>query len=295
MIKMFKMPLRAAEGAAGEGGNTPPAQEGLLNTPPTEKPAAPENTEIPANTDPKVNPPQKIAAPEALENKEWWDEEKGALKGEVILEEYKKQAEIAKGLRQKLSKGVNIPAKPEDYKITPAEGLEAFIDVKQPIFGDIKTLAHSLNLSDEQLGGFINGYMKLMVDKKIVSAPKSEEDTAKEKADFLKAERSKLGDKADGLITSAKSFIDTEYKKGIFTESEKNLLSAIADKDAAGIMLVNKIREMAGQPFIPVDNASVDTLPSDRELLSKWKDFSESEQMDILQQRIKLGRPAKFG
>ncbi len=248
--------------------------------------------DVPSND--AAKPAQIIEAPEALGNKDLWDSEKGQLKTDLVLEELNRQTKRAEDLRQKLSKGVDVPKKAEEYEITPEEELKDIIDPKAEVFGDIKELALKNNMSKEQLNGFINGYMKMMVDKGLVTKPMSQEEAAAQKAAYVAEQKKQLGPNADGMIKSAVAFIEAEHRKGIFSEAEKQALMRFADAGATGISVINKLREMAGQPFIPMDNAAMDGLAPDREILANWDKYSDNEKMNILQQRQKLGRPTKF-
>lgn len=254
-----------------------------------------EGQPIPSNTA-KVpeGQQQTFEAPEALANKDFWDSEKGQLKTDLVVEELNRQTKRADDLRQKLSKGLQVPENAEGYEFKAAEGLDSVIDTKAEIFGDIKGLALKNNMTNEQLNGFINGYMQLMLDKGLLKKPMSEEEQKAAHQQYIAEQKDILGNKADTMIQSAVSFIESEYRKGIFDEKEMSALKEFANKSAVNIKVINKLREMAGGPVIPVDNASVEGLPNDREIMEKWGNMSESEKIKVLEQRIKLGRPTKF-
>ncbi len=254
----------------------------------------PQEQEIPSNEGAEQAAAQEIAAPEALTNKDLWDALKGQLKTDETLEELNRQTKRAEDLRQKLSKNGQLPKEAAEYEITPAEGLQDIIDVKAEIFGDIKELAFKNHMSKEQLNGFINGYMQLMLDKGLVQKPLSEQEAKEARAAYVAEQKKRLGAQADTMIQSAVNFIEAQYRKGVLDEGEKAALMRLADRDAAGISALNKLREMAGGPVVPVDNAQTDGLPPDRELVEKWDTYSESEKLRILQQRQKLGRPKHF-
>jgi hypothetical protein len=294
--RFFKYPLMAEDVEGTGGGDAAPIEDNsaarsLLEG--QETPAPKEGLDEVITTKEDITA-TKITAPETLENKEWWDEEKGALKTDAVLEELGKRGKIAADLRKKLSKGVKVPEKAEEYNIAAAEGLETVIDPKAPIFSDIKTLAHGLMMSEEQINGFVNGYMKICLDKGIIKKPLSKEEQEKAQKNYIAEERKKLGDNPDTVLTTVKTFIDGEYRKGTFNEAEKKYLNDVMGSSSTGIIVINKLREMTGQPTIPVDNAAFDGLPPDNQLLSEWGNYTESKQMEVLKQRIKLGRPIKF-
>lgn len=269
-------------------------QGGITEGVQPQQPTQPQEQDIPANEGAEPAATQEIAAPEGLVNKDLWDAQKGQLKTDAVLEELNRQTKRAEDLRQKLSKNGQLPKEAAEYEITPAEGLQDIIDVKAEIFGDIKELAFKNHMSKEQLNGFINGYMQLMLDKGLVQKPLSEQEAKEARAAYVAEQKKRLGAQADTMIQSAVNFIDAQYRKGILDEGEKAALMRLADRDAAGISALNKLREMAGGPVIPVDNAQTDGLPPDRELVEKWDTYSESEKLRILQQRQKLGRPKHF-
>ena len=269
-------------------------QGGITEGVQPQQPTQPQEQDIPANEGAEPAATQEIAAPEGLVNKDLWDAQKGQLKTDAVLEELNRQTKRAEDLRQKLSKNGQLPKEAAEYEITPAEGLQDIIDVKAEIFGDIKELAFKNHMSKEQLNGFINGYMQLMLDKGLVQKPLSEQEAKEARAAYVAEQKKRLGAQADTMIQSAVNFIDAQYRKGILDEGEKAALMRLADRDAAGISALNKLREMAGGPVIPVDNAQTDGLPPDRGLVEKWDTYSESEKLRILQQRQKLGRPKHF-
>lgn len=236
----------------------------------------------------------EIAAPEGLSNKEWWDAEKGQLKTDVVIEELNRQTKRAEDLRKKLSNGVTTPAKAEEYEVTPSDEVKDLLDTKSEIFTGLQQIALKQGLSKEQFSGFVNDYLAMCVEKGVISKPQTEEELKAAQEKYVADQKKILGANADEQIQSAVSFIETQYRKGILDEAEKKELRAFADKSAVTIRALNKLREMAGQPVVPVQNAQNDGLPPDSELIEKWATFSNSKQMEILQQRIKLGRPTKF-
>lgn len=269
-------------------------QGGITEGVQPQQPTQPQEQDIPANEGAEPAAAQEIAAPEGLANKDLWDAQKGQLKTDAVLEELNRQTKRAEDLRQKLSKNGQLPKEAAEYEITPAEGLQDIIDVKAEIFGDIKELAFKNHMSKEQLNGFINGYMQLMLDKGLVQKPLSEQEAKAAREAYVAEQKKRLGAQADTMIQSTVNFIDAQYRKGILDEGEKAALMRLADRDAAGISALNKLREMAGGPLIPVDNSQTDALPSDGELLANWGSYSDGEKMRILQQRQKLGRPKHF-
>lgn len=270
---------------------------GLLEgvTPAVEDNKTDEGQTIPSNTAKAPEGQQQtFEAPEALANKDFWDSEKGQLKTDLVVEELNRQTKRADDLRQKLSKGLQVPENAEGYEFKAAEGLDIVIDTKAEIFGDIKGLALKNNMTNEQLNGFINGYMQLMLDKGLIKKPMSEEEQKAAHQQYIAEQRSILGNKADTIIQSAVSFIESQYRKGIFNETEMKNLKAFADKSAVNVKIINKLREMAGGPVIPVDNSTADGLPTDKEIMEKWGTMSDSEKIKVLEQRQKLGRPVKI-
>ena len=249
---------------------------------------------VPGNTAAETTTATTIEAPEGLSNKDLWDSEKGQLKTEMVLEELNRQTQRAEDLRKKLSKGVDLPKTVEEYNFTAREELKDVIDADSEMFGNLKEIALKNGFSNEQLNGFINDYMALCVENGLVQKPLSAEEQKAAKEAYVAEQKKILGNNANEQIQQAVGFIESQYKKGLFTEAEKKALLSLADKDAVGIMVVNKLREMSGQPTVPMVNAVNDGLMSDREMLEKWVSFSDSEKMNLLQKRMELGRPTKF-
>ena len=255
------------------------------------------NTEetVPGRVDGGVQEPsQPIEAPEELVNKDLWDAEKGQLKTDLVLEELSRQTKRAEDLRKKLSNGVTVPQKAEEYEVVPTEGVKDLLDTKSEFFTGLQGIALKQGLSKEQFNGFVNEYLQMCLDKGVIGKPQSEEEIKAAKEKYVADQKKILGSNADEQIQSAVSFIDTEYRKGVFDESEREALRQFADKSAVNIRVLNKLREMAGQPVVPVQGAKNDSLMTDREIVEKWDTFSDSEKMKILKQRQELGRPVKF-
>lgn len=237
---------------------------------------------------------QTIEAPEGLTNKDLWDSEKGQLKTDLVLEELSRQTKRAEDLRKKLSNGVTVPQKAEEYQVTPTDEVKDFLDTKSEFFTGLQQIALKNGLSKDQFQGFVNDYLGMCVEKGVVTKPQSEEELKAAKDKYVADQKKILGANADEQIQSAVAFIDTEYRKGVFDEEERKALRDFADKSAVNIRALNKFREMAGQPVIPVEGAYHDNLMPDREIIEKWDTFSDTEKMKILKQRQELGRPVKF-
>lgn len=240
------------------------------------------------------NNPQTIEAPEGLSNKDLWDPEKGQLKTELVIEELSRQTKRAEDLRKKLSNGVVVPQKAEEYEVVPTEQVKDFLDTKSEFFTGLQGIALKNGLSKEQFQGFVNDYLGMCVEKGVVGKPQTEEEQKAAQAAYVAEQKKILGANADEQIQSAVAFIETEYRKGVFDENEKKALRDFADKSAVNIRVLNKLREYAGQPVVPVQGAQTDGLMSDAEIIEKWGTMSTAEQMKILKQREALGRPRKF-
>ena len=240
------------------------------------------------------NNPQTIEAPEGLSNKDLWDPEKGQLKTELVIEELSRQTKRAEDLRKKLSNGVTVPQKAEEYEVVPTEQVKDFLDTKSEFFTGVQQIALKNGLSKDQFQGFVNDYLGMCVEKGVVGKPQTEEEQKAAQAAYVAEQKKILGTNADEQIQSAVAFIETEYRKGVFDENEKKALRDFADKSAVNIRVLNKLREYAGQPVVPVQGAQTDGLMSDAEIIEKWDTLSTNEQMKILKQREALGRPRKF-
>ena len=213
------------------------------------------------------------------------------------VESYKKQAT---DMRRKLSKGVDAPAKVEDYDTN-----YKFEDRYEFLTGDesnnathVKDVLKSLDnfafdhgLSVETAKDLKNMYLQYAEEVSIIDG-RSDEEKEQARAEFITEQKKLLGDQADTIIKENLKFFK-EY--GFFNDDEKKALLGAMDKSAVWNSIGLKFRKLFGQNTsadIPVRGVVVSGLADDRTLAREYYDnaTTDSRRMEILQQRIDAGR-----
>lgn len=238
-----------------------------------------------------------IEKPDGLPE-ELWDKERGTLIVDKTLEELNKQTKMASDFRKKISKGLkaDLPEKAEDYVFAFDNEL-AELKIGEDEQGKteleiVKSAAYKSGIGQMQLNDLVNNYFKGMVEKGIVKKPLSEAEAKLENQKFIAEQKSKLGDNADKLITGTVQWIDRNYKTGLFSESQKDILTKFADQGAENIKILDLLRKMTGEPEIPTINAKVEGLPSDEEIARGMDEekYSDTELQKIMEKRYKSGK-----
>ena len=227
-----------------------------------------------------------------------WDKEQGNLIVDKTVEELARQTKIANDIRKKMSKGLkaDVPTKAEDYVFTFDKSLAELKigeDEKgKMVINELKNIAFKNNMSQSQADGFVNDYLKMLVEKGIVQKPLSEAEAKIENDKFIREQRAKLGDNADKIITGAAQFIEQNFKTGIFSEKEKDTLIKFIDSGADNILIIDKLRKLTGEPEVPLTNMKVEGLPSDAEIARNMEagKYTPEEEAEIFKKRSKAGR-----
>lgn len=184
---------------------------------------------------------------------QFWDKEKGVLKDEALATSYNELRKEFNKLSQE--KGQQSPEKAEDYlldykpphRARPKEGqkdgdeLDRYgaLDAKDPVFTAMAAFAKRGNMSPSQF----NEGMQEIMETLHPLLPKVF-DPEKEKA--------LLGEGAEHMIDTNRSWIDTLARNGIVNEDEFNLLLGFGST-ALGVQLTNKLRLNSGEKPIPVN------------------------------------------
>ncbi|MCK4784657.1 MAG: hypothetical protein KAV87_12965 [Desulfobacteraceae bacterium] len=236
---------------SNSNGNSPPTNQapGLLadaggqdgtETPATETPGTPAAPE-----------PGTIAKRPAYISEQFWDAEKGAVKGEDLANSYNVLRKEFNKLSQE--KGGNAPEKAEDYladykpphRSRAAEGqkdgdpLDRYGDLSanDPVFLAMAKFAKKGNMSPAD---FTDGMQDLME----TLHPLLPEVFNPEK------EKGLLGEGAEHMIKTNRDWIDTLARNGVVNEDEFNLLLGFGGT-AIGVQLTNKLRLNSGEKPIP--------------------------------------------
>jgi len=205
-------------------------------------------------TDPSAakDPDAKVDRPSYIAE-QFWDTEKGVLKGEALGTAYN---DLRKEFnKQSQEKGQQAPGKAEDYlleykpplRFRPTgdqkEGdlLDRYgeLNANDPVFIAMSKAAKSAKISSEQF----NDLMQVAMEElhPILPAPFNPE---KEKA--------LLGEGAENMIKTNRDWIDTMVRNGIVNEDEFNLLLNFG-ATALGVQLTNKLRLNSGEKPIPTN------------------------------------------
>jgi len=190
---------------------------------PDEKPAS-ETTD---KTDPEKTPAVEIAERPPEIDEQFWDTEKGVVKGTILGKSYKDLRTEFNKLQQE--KGVKAPEKAEDYlteykpphRMRPTgeqkEGdpLERYGELKadDPVFIAMSKAAKTADLSQGQF----NDLMQVAMEELHPILP-----------ELFNAEKEKalLGDGAENIINTNRDWIDTLARNGVVNEDEFKLLLA---------------------------------------------------------------------
>jgi len=263
-----------------------------------------DNKEIPLNEDgddKKDDKPIEVEKPEGIPE-ELWDKENGRLLTDKTVEELNKQTKIATDFRKKISKGLkaDLPEKAEDYAIEFDKDLsELKINENKEMKKEIdvaKAAAFKSGIGKSQLNDFMNNYFKQLVESGVIKKPLTEAEQKIENQKYESEQLAKLGDNAKKIITGVAQFIEGQFQKGLFSESEKDIAIKFIDQKAEHVLLFDKMRQQLGEPEIPITNAKIDGLPSDKEIMRKRGagEYTEEQYAEVMAKRIKAGRPQEI-
>jgi len=203
-------------------------------------------------TDPTKTPETEIAERPPEIDEQFWDVEKGVVKGAVLGKSYKDLRKEFDKLVQ--NKGEKAPEKAEDYlteykpphRSRPTgdqkEGdtLDRYGELKadDPVFIGLSKAAKGADMSQAQFNDFIQVALEEL--HPILPEPFNAE---KEKA--------LLGEGAENMITTNRDWLDTLARNGVLNEDEFKLLLAFGGT-ALGVQLTNKLRLNSGEKPIPI-------------------------------------------
>lgn len=245
--------------------------------------------------------------PEGLDE-ELFDAETRTLKESAVVERLKKDTEDiarwkkqANDMRRKLSKGVDIPDKQEEYAegYVPEEKYEYFLEEKESPVGKyleegmkaIEKTAYDTGMSKAQANAIKDLFLRNAENTQILDT-RTEEEKEKARAEYLQEQKALLGEDAEQIIKQNVRFTK-DY--GLWSEDEKKWMLGQMDKSAVANSVINKVRKLFDgntSEDIPVRGVSVSGLADDRTLATEYYDekTSDARRMQILQQRIDAGR-----
>lgn len=212
-----------------------------------------------------------------------WDSEKNEVKVQDLMKAYESEQKKAKGLREKLSKGVDkAPEKIEDYAFN--EGIELSDD--DALF--IKEAAKEAGFTNDQLNGFLSKVSERYgVDEKPV-----------DQAEVMREEMKKLGDSAPQILRAVADFKNGLLSQGVINEEQAKTIEKMAI-NAESVEMLNIFRTLIGGESVPVKSMYSDGLPSDAEIFAmmgteeyqKGNPEALRKVDELMSKRERAGRP----
>jgi hypothetical protein len=172
-------------------------------------------------------------------------------------------------LRQKLSKGhQNVPPEANAYQLQ-FEDQDIEISEDDDGIQLFRDIAFKNNLSQEQFNGIVTEFFNAYKEGNLESNDNDEDDPelAEQNAQaYMEAERSKLGENADQILSNINAFGRALYKQGVLSKDDLETFSNIG-VTAENVRVLDKLRVAAGYiSDIPVDVQPVSGLPSKEEI-----------------------------
>lgn len=227
------------------------------------------------------NIPDDKSKPEYLSD-ELWDAEKNEVKVADLMKAYESEQKKAKGLREKLSKGVDkAPEKAEDYALN--EGVE--LNEEDALF--IKEAAKEAGFTNNQLNGFL---------EKVLERYGINEDI--DQAEVMREEMKKLGDTAPQILRAVADFKNGLLSQGVINEEQAKTIERMANS-AESVEMLNIFRTLIGGESVPVKSMYSDGLPSDAEIFAmmgteeyqKGNPEALRKVDELMSKRERAGRP----
>lgn len=234
--------------------------------------------------------------PESLDGK-YWDEEKKVIKVDEMHRALTEAESRAKGLRDKLAKGVNkAPADIKEYTIEPGEKGKSLIKDGDPLIDAGKNIAKECGMPKEMFAKFMGkmaDFLGEMSSKKLEPVQLSKEEMKAQ----LDVELSKVGENGLAITRAVNSWGKSLYESGQMSEKDYKIFQRFA-QDGDDIRVLNKLRTIAtGKSDIPMD-AQIDGLPSDAEIsemVNKAYTSRDEKKIravtELLNKRREAGRP----
>lgn len=235
--------------------------------------------------EPKEDKPVTVERPDGLPN-EFWDEDAGAFKSDELFKEYKKEKDIALGLRQKLSKGVSKPPESADGyqidhdKLADDIGIEiSEDDAGLKIFRDV---AFENGLDQEKFESIVKGYLEASKNSDLLQAPK--EQTEEEQKAYVQSEMKKLGDDGAGVIQGIKNWNQQLYYDGLLNKEDFETAQNMG-LNANEIRVINIYRRASGDLTIPNNIKATDGAET-QEDINKIMSSPDYESDGVLQKKV---------
>lgn len=234
-----------------------------------------------------------------------WDEAAKQPKADVLAKHLKAAEDRAKGLRDKLAKGLPKPPKDaKEYEFKASDKSKKYVADNDPVVAAAAPIALKYGLSKEQFAGFMGDMADTLAElseKAQAEGTKEQELTPEEKAEIRTKEYAKIGTNAPQIIRAVESWGREMKAEGFLSEGDLEAFKSMA-MNGDQVRVLNKLRARAGGGnALPMD-AGGDGLPSDKEIgemLNKaWSAKDEAEEKRIMDKYMPLrkqaGRPDRL-
>ena len=198
-------------------------------------------------------------------------------------------------LRKIVSKG-KAPQDLKDYELNykPDSRYEKYYnedETTKETFRSFNELAKNTGLNLEQHKAIVD-FMNETLVKAGVFDIRSKEEIEKQKNDWIKSEKEKLGLNADNMIKEDIEFINNF---GGFNEEQREELKKFVGSGAIGVSIVNAVKRAiygSGRNEDIPTNVNIGGLPDDITLAKEYRDekTTNERRAEILQQRLRAGR-----
>lgn len=213
------------------------------------------------------------------------------------LEENKKTIESLEkqkhDLRKIISKGKTTDLKDYEMYKPDSKYSKYYTDDEKTktMFNEFNKLSQNAGLNVEQ-HKMVADFMNEVLEKVGVFDPRTEEQKQLQMEDWRREEYKKIGDNAELVIKKNLDFIKNY---NFLNEEQKKELTTFATQNAMNLSIVNTFRQIldSGKEEIPT-SINAGGLPSDRDLWSEFLKADDRKKEEIIQARLKAGRPADW-
>lgn len=250
-----------------------------------------------------VNAPEVVEIPEGFDDT-LFDTKAKTLKVDAVREklnalnaEIESEKKQKLDMRRKLSKGVDVPSRIEEYtegyalneKYTPFLENEAIKGHISEVMGNIDKFASERGMRLDDTNALKDFALSYMESVSILEGEESKQ------ANFEKViEKTKeiLGDDADNIVRDNDKFY-ANY--GMFKDSKDWILDQSKSNPQANKFFYQVRSLLKGDSMdIPTTNVVSSNLPSDSELKREYLGASDERRVEIIKQRIASGRFGSF-
>lgn len=260
-----------------------------------------ENIENMENTESAENTTADVTYPEGF-NAELYNLETHSLREDKVrevLNNNKKTIEDLEkqktDLRKIISKGKE-PVDIKDYENYKPDSRFAKLyesdEGTKEMFRQFNELSKNTGLNLEQHKMIID-FMNNTLEKLGVLDTRTEEQKKLQEEDWKREEYKKIGDNAETIINKNLDFIKNY---SFFNEEQKESLINFMGQGATNVSIVNTLRDILGHgdvEQIPTAQAT-GGLADDRSLWQEFMNADDYKKQEIIEARIKAGRPADW-